>query len=107
MRQSKRRTGGSMENVIIEVRPASLVGAAQFLREVYQKDDTIKDTENLTLYNETTGEMDFSKALLSRTGSRKYRSVSKVAAQKNLKRRAKYRDSRDKQILAKIAVEVQ
>ncbi len=43
---------------IIEIRPCSLVGAAELVRDWYIRDGIMSDTKTLTIINRETGEWD-------------------------------------------------
>jgi hypothetical protein len=85
----------------IESRPASLVGAADFLKEVYIKDREMTNGKAMILSNSLTGEMDVSTGSASRARPRKYASQSKMADARNRARREKYGEGRDRRKSAK------
>jgi hypothetical protein len=93
-----------LENPVIESRPASLVGAADFLKDKYVNEGTMARDQTLILSNPLTGEIDVSDGSLSKSWPRKHASKSKIADTKNRKRREKYRKVRDGRKSAKIPI---
>jgi hypothetical protein len=99
--KTRRRSGPGIENPVVESRPASLVGAADFLKEVYIKEGKMTKDQTLVLSNLVTGEMDVSPGSVIKARPKRRASKSKMAEARNRARREKYGEGRDRRKSAK------
>jgi len=102
-----KRRQKSIEDEIVRVRPASLVGAAEFLRGQYKKAGIDIGSKYLILKNPETGEVDVSPPEYTRPRPKKRQSKSMNAAEKNAARRTQYQKRRDTEKKRKSAIEPQ
>ncbi len=88
------------ETIIIEIRPSSLVGAAESVRELYLRMGIMTANQTLYLWDPYSGENDFAYG----DRPRKRRSLSISAKAQNKARRDKYRKSNDRRKSSKTGV---
>ena len=89
---------------VVETRSASLVGAADFLKQIYVGQGMMARGESLILTDPATGETNRSGGSLSTPRPRKHASKSKSADARNRARRERYRNVRDRRKRAKISI---
>ena len=101
---NSKRSRSVTDNPVIKIKPASLVGAADCIKEIYLKDGYMTEDLTITLFDSVSGETSVSANPLSRGRPRKHASKSLVADAKNRKRREEYRNVRDTRKSPKIPI---